>query len=49
MSLTDRQLKAITKQEAYVGQQELSDGDGLVVRITPKAKIFFSLSLSIQW
>ncbi len=41
MSLTDRQLKAITKQEAYVGQQELSDGDGLVVRITPKAKIFF--------
>ena len=41
MSLTDRQLKAISKLEVYDGKQELSDGDGLVVRITPKANIYF--------
>lgn len=41
MSLTDRQLNLISKQDTYDGKAEISDGEGLVVRITPQAKIYF--------
>lgn len=40
MAILDKQLKAIHKQD-YTGTPELSDGEGLVARITPKGKITF--------
>ncbi len=40
MAILDKQLKAIHKQ-AYTGTPEISDGEGLVARITPKGKITF--------
>ncbi|MBU2897720.1 tyrosine-type recombinase/integrase [Vibrio hepatarius] len=41
MSITDKQLKAITKQHEYSGPVELSDGEGLIAKISAKANITF--------
>ncbi|HFQ4959238.1 TPA: tyrosine-type recombinase/integrase [Vibrio vulnificus] len=41
MSLTDRQLKAIAKLNSYDGPPELNDGEGLIAKISPKARITF--------
>ncbi|NAW63782.1 tyrosine-type recombinase/integrase, partial [Photobacterium halotolerans] len=41
MTILDRQLKLIAKQESYDGPAELNDGEGLVARISPTAKITF--------
>ncbi|MBE4579885.1 tyrosine-type recombinase/integrase [Vibrio navarrensis] len=41
MSITDKQLKAIEKLSTYDGPPELNDGEGLIAKISPKAKITF--------
>jgi len=41
MSILDRQLKLISKQETYDGPTELNDGEGLIARITSSAVITF--------
>ncbi|MFA0690593.1 tyrosine-type recombinase/integrase [Vibrio splendidus] len=41
MSLTDKQLKAISKSNEYDGVAELNDGEGLIAKISPKANITF--------
>lgn len=41
MAITDRQLSAIAKQNQYEGSPELNDGEGLIAKISPKAKISF--------
>nr|WP_302050923.1 Arm DNA-binding domain-containing protein [Vibrio coralliilyticus] len=41
MSIIDKQLKAIAKQSEYSGPAELSDGEGLIAKISPKANITF--------
>lgn len=41
MSITDKQLKAIEKLSNYDGPPELNDGEGLIAKISPKAKITF--------
>lgn len=41
MSLIDRRLRAISKLETYDGPSQLSDGDGLIARISPLAIITF--------
>ncbi|MGR5062011.1 tyrosine-type recombinase/integrase [Photobacterium sp. DNB22_13_2] len=41
MTILDRQLKLISKQESYDGPSEISDGEGLIARVSPTAKITF--------
>ena len=41
MSLIDRRLRAISKLETYDGPSQLSDGDGLIARVSPLAIITF--------
>ncbi|MEJ2765619.1 Arm DNA-binding domain-containing protein [Photobacterium sp. MCCC 1A19761] len=41
MTILDRQLKLIAKQDTYEGPSEISDGEGLVARISPTANITF--------
>ncbi|HFQ5435253.1 TPA: tyrosine-type recombinase/integrase [Vibrio vulnificus] len=41
MSITDKQLKAIERLSTYDGPPELNDGEGLIAKISPKAKITF--------
>ncbi|AJR08586.1 hypothetical protein H744_2c1922 [Photobacterium gaetbulicola Gung47] len=41
MTILDRQLKLISKQESYDGPSEINDGEGLIARISPTAKITF--------
>ena len=41
MTILDRQLKLISKLESYDGPSEISDGEGLVARISPTANITF--------
>lgn len=41
MSITDKQLKAIVRYDTYTGPSELSDGEGFIARVSPKARITF--------
>jgi hypothetical protein len=41
MTILDRQLKLISKQESHDGPSEINDGEGLIARISPSAKITF--------
>lgn len=39
--ITDKQLKAIAKQEFYEGPSEINDGEGFVAKVSPKANVTF--------
>ncbi len=42
LSITDKQLKEIAKQSEYSGRAELSDVEGLIAKMSPKANITFN-------